>query len=337
MYLAPLNYNRFFKKVFANEKIARRFLEDTLEVKIDEFEPLKEKHKITDDAAAVEFDFRCKIGGAYVIIDMQQWYKWDVVQRFYIYHVLNTGLQLEDLPQKELALLGSTSKFKKIRDYRLVEPVITLIWMVVDALGSDDDYIAFTMAPENIIDFIRNETLWHNPEILELIKERAKLLNVINNGTKSLDFLPKNRLIFMFQKNIVKNKKIKKYERWFEFAEKTRNENNTKEDFKEYEDDEIFCEIMKRLDRTELNENDFIYIKDEKGLWERVEILERGILEEGLNQGEKIGFGKGEKKGKEEKAFEIAKNLLIENIPHDIISKVTGLNLEQINEISSGK
>jgi len=38
------------------------------------------QHKFTDDAAAVEFDFRCKIDDQFVIIDMQQWFKSDVVQ-----------------------------------------------------------------------------------------------------------------------------------------------------------------------------------------------------------------------------------------------------------------
>jgi len=50
----------------------------------------------------------------------------------------------------------------------------------------------------------------------------------------------------MLQKNIVKNKTDAKYSKWFEFAEKTKNPDNKEEDFLEYMDDEIFCEIMKR-------------------------------------------------------------------------------------------
>lgn len=88
MYLAPLNYDRFFKKVFSDKAIAQQFLEDFLDTKIEEIELLKEKHKVTDDASIVEFDFRCKINGAYIIIDMQQWYKMDMVKRFYLYHSL---------------------------------------------------------------------------------------------------------------------------------------------------------------------------------------------------------------------------------------------------------
>jgi len=93
MYLAPLNYDRYFKKVFSETKIAKRFLEDFFDITIDELIILPTKHKITDNATAVEFDFRCKIKDNYVIIDMQQWFKTDIVKRFYMYHVLflNSG------------------------------------------------------------------------------------------------------------------------------------------------------------------------------------------------------------------------------------------------------
>jgi len=38
MYLAPLNYDRSFKKVFSDTRIAKRFLEDFFDVVIDEKE-----------------------------------------------------------------------------------------------------------------------------------------------------------------------------------------------------------------------------------------------------------------------------------------------------------
>ena len=40
MYLAPLNYDRYFKKVFSDERIAKRFLEDFLGVTIASLEEL---------------------------------------------------------------------------------------------------------------------------------------------------------------------------------------------------------------------------------------------------------------------------------------------------------
>jgi hypothetical protein len=40
MYLAPLNYDRYFKKVFSDTRIAKRFLEDFFDIEIDELELL---------------------------------------------------------------------------------------------------------------------------------------------------------------------------------------------------------------------------------------------------------------------------------------------------------
>ena len=86
MYLAPLNYDRFFKKVFKDPAIAKEFLEDFLDVTISDIEKLDEKHRVTDDASVVEFDYRCKVDVKFVIIAMPQWYKADIIKRFYLYH-----------------------------------------------------------------------------------------------------------------------------------------------------------------------------------------------------------------------------------------------------------
>ncbi|MCP3965466.1 MAG: hypothetical protein GY718_03805, partial [Lentisphaerae bacterium] len=241
MYLAPLNYDRFFKKVFSDAEISKKFLEDFLDIEIESLETMGEKHKVTDDAAFVEFDFRCRIRDTHVIIDMQQWYKPDVTQRFYLYHALNTGLQLESLPKDKIIVDRLSKKIKKISDYRMLEPVITLIWMVDDTLGfAGDDCVSYAMTPEIVTEFVRNEKLWHQPEIVTLLEERAKVVEIMSNDTKHLDFLASNRLIFAFQKNIVKNRKIGKYVRWFEFAERTKNTDNTREDFSEFSGDRVF-------------------------------------------------------------------------------------------------
>lgn len=348
MYLAPLNYDRFFKKIFSDKKIARRFLEDFLEVEIEEFEVLKEKHRVTDDASIVEFDFRCKIKGSYVIIDMQQWYKRDIVQRFYLYHALNTGLQLENLPKESYFLKTTGKKAKKIKDYKALQPVMTIIWMVTDALMFDRDYVSYAMAPEIAMDFIKNDRLWHRPEIVELLKAREEVLKVLENETKNLDFLPRNRLIFMFQRNIVKNKAIKKYEKWFEFAEKTRNKNNTEEEFKEYEDDEIFREMMRRLHKEELTDDDLEYIEKEKEFWDEIERLEINMYEtgredgikdgkkegkkEGIEEGKKEGIKEGKKEGFEKGKTESALNMLNFGIKIEDASKITGIPIDKIRE-----
>ena len=42
MYLAPLNYDRFFKKVFSEIAIAQQFLEDFLDVNIESIESISD-------------------------------------------------------------------------------------------------------------------------------------------------------------------------------------------------------------------------------------------------------------------------------------------------------
>ena len=50
MYLAPLNYDRYFKKVFKDTEITKQFLEDFFDITIETIELLTHRHKITDDA-----------------------------------------------------------------------------------------------------------------------------------------------------------------------------------------------------------------------------------------------------------------------------------------------
>jgi len=51
-----------------------------------------------------------------------------------------------------------------------------------------------------------------------------------------------------------KNRKHKKYEKWFDFAKKTRDKENTKDDFRKFEQDGIFLEMIRRLKKDDLNE-----------------------------------------------------------------------------------
>ena len=279
MYLAPFNYDRFFERVFKHTHIAKAFLEDILGEKIEEIEPLPRKNKITDDAAFVEFDYRCKIKGKYVIVDMQQWYKRDVVKRFYLYFCNNTSLQLENLKDVNIPLIAKRllrKKKYKSKNYEDLLPAITLIWMANDTLGFKDDFIAFTILPEILTTFIRDEVLWETLNRDELLSYRKKVLSICDNKTKNLDFLTENRLIYALQTNIVKNhkygknKKLDKYIRWFDFAQKTLNENNTAKDFETFKNQSIIMEVIELLKTSELSDEDFQYISDyaeyEKGV-----------------------------------------------------------------------
>ena len=353
MFLAPLNYDKYFNKVFSNERIAKRFLEDFLETGVTELEMLKGRHRVTDGASLVEFDFRCRIQDSLVILDMQQWYKRDISRRFYLYHALNAGLQLEKLPDKRVIYEYSYEKTEKAKDYRFLQPVLTLVWMADDSLDFKDDYVAYTMTPELVTEFVKSEKLWHKPEIIEILKERDRVLEVLGNKTKEIDFLSKNRLIFLLQKNIVKNKTDAKYRKWFDFAQKTKNPDNKKQDFLEYMDDEIFCEIMKRLNKKGLTEDDFLYIESEKKLWEEVERYERGVyedaqreayykaqkkvyaeaLKDGVEQGRKEGREEGREEGEKSKALEIAGRLKTKGFDDKVIADASGLTLEEIAQL----
>ncbi len=260
MYAAPLNFDRFFKKVFSNVNIAKKFLEDFLDVEIEEIKLIPVKHKLTDAAAIVEFDFRCKIKGQYIIVDMQQAYKQDVVKRFYVYHVLNTGMQLETLPKKVItSVLG---KKYEVKSYEGIEPVITLVWMADDTFNLDLKTLVFTLTPEQTIDFIKNDTYWESKDVEKVCKIREELLALLNDDTKELGFLSQNKLIYAFQKNILKSSKFHKYKEWFDFPETTQNPKNTKNDFEKFKKNKTLMEVLERIKTDTLNEEELTLLDE---------------------------------------------------------------------------
>ena len=283
MYLAPFNYDRFFERAFSDLNVAKQFLEDLLKTKIETIELLSRKKKITDDAAFVEFDFRCKINGEYVIVDMQQWYKQDVVKRFYLYFCNNTSLQLEKIPA--LNVPGRNGKVYKTKNYNVLEPSITVIWMANDDLGFEDNIIAFSVFPEMLNDFIRNEALWATNNQENLFVERKKILAILDNKTKGLDFLPKNRLIYAFQPNIAKHIDLgfdgETYQNWFDFAEKTRNKDNKESDFEKFKEIPVFKHLMEILKTSTMTQDDFQYITDQVEYERGMEVYNNKIRQEG--------------------------------------------------------
>jgi hypothetical protein len=305
--------------VFSDIRIAKRFLEDFFDVEIQELQILPNKHKITDDASAVEFDFRCRIKDSFVIIDMQQWFKSDIVKRFYMYHSMNTVLQLERMPDKSIDL--EDNKKRDIKDYDKLIPVITLIWLADDNLNFKEDFVSYTMTSEVVHDFLRNRNLWKEDNILELIAERGRCLEIINNKTKKLDFLQKNKLIYAFQTNIVKNRKFSKYLPWFELADKTRNKLNEKGWFDEYLKDDIFAEIIRRINTASFEQADWEYINDYEKFTEQVKRFESVFLEQGIDQ------------GKNREKVDAALKGIAAGFSNDIIRTITGLSDEQIDEL----
>ena len=219
-----------------------------------------------------------------VSIDMQQFYKQDVIKRFFLYFCNNTTLQLENIPP--IAIPAPNGKVYKTKNYHFLEPSIVLVWMVDDVLGYEEDMAAFSIFPEILNDFIRNEALWATNNLPELLKERAAVLKNMNNKTKGLDFLPKNRLIYLFQPNIVKNEaKMALYHKWFEFAALTQNPNNQESDFESFKKIPIFNDIMEKLRTTTLSHDDFQYLTDQAEYDKLVGAYDEKIRKEGYEGG----------------------------------------------------
>ncbi|MEO0042092.1 MAG: hypothetical protein RL329_1540 [Bacteroidota bacterium] len=332
-YLAPLNYDRFFKRVFSHDHIAKRFLEDFLQVKIEEFQRLPEENRVTDDAAKVIFDYRCKINGQYVTIDMQQWYKTDVVRRFYLYHAVNTVLQMETMQNKTVFMKSGLNI--TVKDYQDLAPVLTVIWMVDDILHfKNENYVTYKLLPEAVEVFLADNILWNLKTVTKqtlkpLLEKRKQILKIMQNKHKDLEFMGKNKIYFLFQHNIVKSQEIKPYRRWFDFAERTRNENNTEADFESYTSDPVFADIIRIINRQKLTEEDFSYIKSEAKHAEQIQRFIDGEQKKGRVEGRLEGIEEGKIEGK----IEVAQVLKKQGISFEIIALSTGLSIAEIEQL----
>jgi hypothetical protein len=193
MYLIPLNLDEPFKKIFGSVLIAKAFIQDMLGVKITSIEKLETDHKVTNAAALVRFDYRCLIDGKYVIIEMQQGYKQDVVKRFFLYHCLGTALQLETI--KETVVKDAKGKEHRTRNYVELESVITIVWMAQDNFDLEADYIEYNLYPKAYSDFIKDATLWESSKSVleaartELLRHPQKRPSrTVFFGAKSFNF-----------------------------------------------------------------------------------------------------------------------------------------------------
>jgi hypothetical protein len=323
MYVASLNIDLLFKKVFSDPEIAKSFLQDFLGIIITELVVLGIEHKLSDDAVIVKFDYRCKIDGKYVIIEMQQQYKKDVIKRFYLYHCLDTSLQLETL--KPIVITRPNGEKYKEKDYSGVAPVLTLVWMVDDTLNFDDDFIVFTTLPERTKDFICDETLWSQP-LETILAARAETLKILNNNTKNLDFLQKNKMICIFQGNIAKNMRDEPYGKWFELAKKSKNPNNKKSDFDELKKNKVMAEVIRRLEKKKLEPVEFKYVSD---LYQYERAQQEAVLQAKEAALQKERAEKAEKAGKENTLKSVRGFLMLgKDVPY--IASILELPVEEI-------
>ena len=108
---------------------------------------------------------------------------------------------------------------------------------------------------------------------------------------------------------------------------------------------ETMVEIMKRCQKdgiltdffreygTELIEMLFKELTREEDLEiSRLDGYDAGE-KDGFAKGEKAGFSKGEKSGEQKAAFEIARNMKKEKVAPDMISRITGLTMAEVNAL----
>ncbi|OQX97543.1 MAG: hypothetical protein B6I24_08505 [Bacteroidetes bacterium 4572_128] len=95
----------------------------------------------------------------------------------------------------------------------------------------------------------------------KIIKKHEILKKLIRNKHRELDFLQENKMIYVFQKQVIKNKNKEKYFKWFDFADKSKKKNNKISDFPNYKD-KIFKKLMHILSSKFAPEEDLNEIKN---------------------------------------------------------------------------
>ena len=134
--------------------------------------------------------------------------------------------------------------------------------------------------------------------------------------------MKQNKLIYAFQKNIVKNTKHEKYYEWFEFAERSLKKNNQESDFDKYRKDEVFMEIMRRLQSGNVTNNDFDLIDAYEQLSDTT-----AELEQEKQRAEQ------EKQRAEQERLLSAKTMKNDGMPIELIARYTGFSVDVIEKL----
>ena len=69
--------------------------------------------------------------------------------------------------------------------------------------------------------------------------------------------------------------------------------------------------------------------------WALKDLGRRDGYKEGLDEGISLGIEQGIEKGIEKNKIEIVKNMLDKNLDINLITKITGLSIEEINKIKN--
>ena len=116
-------------------------------------------------------------------------------------------------------------------------------------------------------------------------------------------------------------------------AEKTRNKLNEKGWFDEYLKDDIFVEIIKRINTESFEQVDWEYITDYEKFKEKVKRYDQVIFDDGREEGREVGREEGIEIGEYRKTIETAIKGIKAGYPNEIIQTMTGLTNDQIDEL----
>ena len=168
-----------------------------------------------------------------------------------------------------------------------------------------------------------------------MLTERQRVLALADKRTKHLDFLAQNRLIFLFQRNIVAQMPTARYTRWFKFAEKSHHKENTAADFVEFQGDAVFEEIMRRLNQSAWTADDVEYIEHEHEMWAAQARIEQQYYADGRAEGFYEGHVTGRAEGQRQQALTTAREMLADGLDYATIIKYTGLSSAVIADLTA--
>lgn len=112
---------------------------------------------------------------------------------------------------------------------------------------------------------------------------------------------------------------------------------NEAADFDEFRGDEVFEEMIRRLNRGGLTEEDVEYIENEQEMWEEVVRLEQGYYERGHREGgldgRDAGFVEDRVEGQKENAIENARIMLADGLDLETVAKYTRFSLADVTAL----
>ena len=104
--------------------------------------------------------------------------------------------------------------------------------------------------------------------------------------------------------------------------------------------EEVFLEGFRKAEIANYNEKERDQYEESLKHYRDLKAVIDTAVNDALVQGEKIGIEKGEKigieKGEKKKAVEMAKRCILKGMPFDEISELTGLSVQEVEEVKRG-